>query len=136
MIVAALVVGLVQSWKLTLIVTAVVIPVFILLGVTMTMEANIETRILNVYSQSSNFAEEVLGSIKTVRAFNAGSVLIKKYDQWLVKASTIGQKKSLVLAIMYGADFFFSYVPYAMAFWQGTRMYLAGDLNSVGTLIT
>lgn len=117
MIVTALVVGLSRSWKLALIITAAVFPLFVILGVTMTYEAIVEERVLKIYSKASNLAEEMLGSIKTVRAFEASQTLLKKYNLWLENAMKVGNKKSLVWAIMFAADFFFSYMPYALAFW-------------------
>lgn len=67
MIATALIVGLTQSWKLSLIITAAVFPLFIILSITMTYDANIEVEVLRIYSKASNLAEEILGSIKTVR---------------------------------------------------------------------
>lgn len=117
MIVTALIVGLSQSWKLALIIIAAVFPLFIVLSVTMTYDANIETRVLRIYSKASNLAEEILGSIKTVRAFEANHVLLGKYEGWLNAASVAGHKRSLVWAVMFGGDFFFGYMPYSLAFW-------------------
>ena len=67
MIVTALIVGLTVSWKLSLIIIAAVFPLFVILSFTMTYDANIETEVLRIYSKASNLAEEILGSIKTVR---------------------------------------------------------------------
>ena len=67
MIFTALIVGLTQSWKLSLIITAAVFPLFIILSVTMTYDANIEAEVIRIYSKAGNLAEEILGSIKTVR---------------------------------------------------------------------
>lgn len=67
MIATALIVGLTQSWKLSLIITAAVFPLFLILSITMTYDANIEVEVLRIYSKASNLAEEILGSIKTVR---------------------------------------------------------------------
>ena len=135
MMVTALVIALVQNWKLTLIIIAVVSPLFVILGVTMTIEANIDSRVLKLYSEAANLAEEVIGSVKTVYAFGAATSLLAKFDDWLAKASKVGYTKGPTLGIMYASEFFFSFAPYAMAFWQGARMYLNGEVNSVGTLI-
>lgn len=50
-------------------------------------------------------------------AFEANAVLLKKYDGWLVKATSASDRRSKVYAIMFGGDFFFGYMPYALAFW-------------------
>ncbi|KAI9146794.1 ABC multidrug transporter MDR5 [Paramyrothecium foliicola] len=135
MMVTALVIALVQSWQMTLIIIAVVSPLFVILGITMTIEANVDSRILKVYANAANLAEEIIGSIKTVHAFGASRPLLARFDKWLVQASHVGSKKGPTLGIMYGSEFFFSFAPYAMAFWQGTRMYLSGQVESVGTLV-
>ncbi|KAH7322493.1 ATP-binding cassette, subfamily B, member 1 [Stachybotrys elegans] len=135
MMVTALVIALVQSWQMTLIIIAVVFPLFIILGITMTIEANLDGQILKVYAEAANLAEEIIGSIKTVHAFGASRLLLERFDKWLVQASHAGYKKGPTLGVMYASEFFFSFVPYAMAFWQGTRMYLSGQVDSVGTLV-
>ena len=135
MMVTALIIAFLQSWKLTLIIIAVVFPLFIILGVTMTIEANIDSRLLKIYAEAANLAEETIGSVKTVHAFGAGKPLLAKFDDWLTKASEVGHKKSPALGVMYASEFFFSFVPYALAFWQGARMYLSGEIDSVGTMI-
>ncbi|USW56715.1 Putative Type 1 protein exporter [Septoria linicola] len=135
MIAGSFVIGCMQSWKLMLIITAVgVLPFFVVQGFLGSQEAQIEEDLLGVYSRASNLAEEVLGSIKTVHAFGAKEFLLRKFDQQLVHAKAIGCKKSPGLAAMYGGDMFFSYMPYAVAFWQGVRMYGSGEIDSVGAL--
>jgi len=117
LIVTALVVALSRSWRLSLIVIAAVFPLFVILSFTMTYEANIEQKVSRIYSQASNLAEEMLGSIKTIRAFEAGPTLLKKYRSWNERAHKAAEPKSWVWGIMFAADFFFSYMPYALAFW-------------------
>ena len=135
MMVTALIIAFLQSWKLTLIIIAVVLPLFVILGVTLTIEANVDNRVLKIYSKAANMAEEVIGSVKTVHAFGATQPLLTKFDEWLVQASEAGRKKGPTLGVMYASEFFFSFVPYALAFWQGARMYVAGEIDSVGTMI-
>lgn len=134
MMVTALIIAFLQSWKLTLIIIAVALPLFVVLGVTMTMEANVESKLLKIYAEKANLAEETIGSIKTVHAFEATRPLLNKFDDWLVKASEMGRKKGPTLGVMYASEFF-SFVPHVLAFWQGARMYVAGEIDSVGTLI-
>ena len=134
MIIAAMIVGCMESWKLMLIICAVVVPCFIVLPITMTGEASIDAKMLAIYSKGSNLAEEMLGSVKTVHAFGASEFLLKRFDQWLGEANTVGMKKGPILAVMYGADFFFTNMPYSVAFWQGTKMFVRGEVANVGTL--
>jgi ATP-binding cassette, subfamily B (MDR/TAP), member 1 len=134
MIIGALVIGMLQSWKLMLIITAIFMPCFLIMSYTMAAEVDIDARVLQVYSSASNLAEDMLAGVKTVHAFGAVDALLCKFDEWLVRASAIGHCKSPVLAAMYGADFFFSYMPYSVAFWLGTKWYLAGEIAAVGTL--
>lgn len=56
MMVTALIIAFLQSWKLTLIIIAVVLPLFVVLGVTMTMEANVESKLLKIYAEAANLA--------------------------------------------------------------------------------
>ncbi|KAF7189265.1 ABC multidrug transporter MDR5 [Pseudocercospora fuligena] len=135
MVVAAMVIGCTQSYSLMLIITAVVVPCFAILPLSMAADANIDARMLEIYSRASNLAEEMLGSIRVVHAFGP-SILLERFDRWLGNARVEGQRKSPVWAIMYGADFFFTNMPYSVAFWQGTRMYLSGQIANVGALWT
>lgn len=136
MLVAAYVVALSQGWKLAL-VTATTMPAAIIgVGITLTLDARLEAKILDIYSKAGGLVEEALGSIRVVAAFGAQSKLIKKYDAYLEKAKVFGVKKGPILGILYSSEFFTMYCAYALAFWYGIRLLLAGDIGDGGTVVT
>ncbi|KIL89524.1 hypothetical protein FAVG1_07104 [Fusarium avenaceum] len=136
MFVSAFVVAIAVQWKLALITLTVVPLFFIIIGVGMAIDAPIEARITGVYSQANVFAQEVMASIRTVHAFWAQGGMTKQYDGYLKEAHIQGKKKSLVFGIMSSSTYFCMYGGNALAFWMGFRMYKAGEIDSVGTVLT
>lgn len=133
---SAFVVAIVVQWKLALITMSVVILFFVILGVGMAIDAPIEARVTGTYSEASNFAQEVLASVRTVHAFWAQGRMTTRYEEYLDKAHKEGKKKSIVYGIMSSATYFCIYSGNALAFWQGFRMYQSGEIDSVGDVFT
>jgi ATP-binding cassette subfamily B (MDR/TAP) protein 1 len=90
----------------------------------------------DIYSESGSLAEEAFSSIRTAHAFWAFPKLTKRFDAILDRARKIGMKKSLAYAIMFPTEFFCIFSGYALAFWQGLRMYRSGEIPQPGTVVT
>jgi ATP-binding cassette subfamily B (MDR/TAP) protein 1 len=136
MTITGLIVAFTQDWKLTLITSTIMPAMIIIVGITIAIDSMQESRILAIYSQASSFAEEVLGTVKTVYAFGAVSDLASKFDEWLDAASIQGLKKTPNLAVLYSSEYFVVFSGYALAFWQGVQMFADGRIASSGIIIT
>ncbi|GES63072.1 ATP-binding cassette, subfamily B (MDR/TAP), member 1 [Aspergillus terreus] len=133
---SAFVVALVVQWKLALITISIIPLILVITGICMGIDAMQEARIMKFYSDGAVVSHEALSSIKTVHAFWAQKLMVSRFDEYLVKAHKEGNKKSLNYGVMFGTEFFCSYGMMALAFWQGHRMYLSGEIPDIGTVFT
>lgn len=136
MLASAFIVAFTIGWKLTL-VTATTLPAAVIaVGITIALDARLESKILDIYAKAGGLVEEALGSVRIVNAFGAHERLKKKYDVYLEAAKTYGVKKGPILGTQYSAEFFVMYCAYALAFWYGVRLLLRGEIDSGGTVTT
>lgn len=134
--VSAFAVAFAVQWKLTLIVLAIVPLIVIVTTICVAIDAQLEGRILKIYSQSGSMAQEVFSSMKTVQAFWAHPRFITKYKQFLKDADKVAQKKSPNYGVMFSTEYFCVFSGYGLAFWQGIRRFANGEISQPGTIIT
>jgi ATP-binding cassette, subfamily B (MDR/TAP), member 1 len=119
-----------------LILICIVPTILIVTSVCIAIDTKNETAILAVHSQMGLLAEEVFGNIRTAHAFWLHPLLTSKYDSLLAEAMKIGMKKSPNYAVLFSTEFFCVYCGYGLAFWQGIRMYTAGEIKESGDIFT
>lgn len=134
--ITAYIVALVTQWKLALITLSIAPAILIVTGVTATLDAAIENKILDTYAEADSFAEGVLASARTVHAFELRQRLVKKFDRFLVHAHTLGDKKSPIYGVLFSFEFFVIYAGFSLAFWQGIQMYSRGEISNAGQVFT
>ncbi|KAL1846441.1 hypothetical protein Plec18170_009167 [Paecilomyces lecythidis] len=133
--VAAFIVAFLAQWKLTLI-TLSIVPIILILTIVMSgIDAAIEANILDLYAQAGTLAEDVIASIKNVKAFWMMPQLVLKYDKYLEKAHEHGNKKSSVYGVLFSVEFFMIYVGYTLAFWRGIHMFVNGEIHGPGAIM-
>lgn len=133
---SAFIIAIVVQWKLALITISIIPLILIVTGICMGIDAMQESRIMKFYSDAGVISHEALSSIKTIHAFWAQALMVSRFDEYLIKAHKEGNKKSLNYGVMFGTEFFCSYGMMALAFWQGYRMYLSGEVPDIGTVFT
>lgn len=134
--VAAFIMAFAVEWKLTFIVVAVVPTIVVSTFICMWVDTKQEGRILDFYARSGHIADEIIGSIRTVHAFWAHPPLTAKYEAVLDQAFKQGRKKSLNWGVLYMFEFFSIYAGYGLAFWQGIRLYVSGEIAEPGEVVT
>jgi ATP-binding cassette, subfamily B (MDR/TAP), member 1 len=134
--VAAFVVAFAVQWKLTLITIGIVPAIVVVTFICIAIETRNEARILSIYGDAGNLAEEVFSSMRNVHAFWAHPRLSEKYSHFLQDAKRVGMKKSPNYAVLFSTQYFAVNCGYALAFWQGTRMYASGEITQVGKVVT
>lgn len=134
--ISAIVIALVKQWKLTLITITIAPVILFVIGLTVGMDAVLETKILEIYSQAGSLAEDVFSSVRNVHAFWMRPKLVEKYNGYLEKAHELGNKKSPLWGFMYCVEFFCIYAGFALAFWRGVHMYAEGEIDDPGVIIT
>ncbi|KAF2756024.1 ATP-binding cassette transporter ABC4 [Pseudovirgaria hyperparasitica] len=127
--VAAFVIGFVKYWKLTLILTSVVVAIVTVMGAGSTFILKYNKQSLSSYAAGGTIAEEVLSSIRNASAFGTQDKLAKQYDEHLGVAEKWARKMSITLACMLGSMMCIIYLNYGLSFWQGSRFLVAGEMN-------
>jgi ATP-binding cassette subfamily B (MDR/TAP) protein 1 len=134
--VAAFVVAFVVQWKLTLIVVAIVPVNIVVTIVCVFYDMVYEYRMFDIYSQAGTIAEEAFSTIRTAHAFWAFPKLSRRFTHVMEEARKVGNRKSLIYAILFPTEFFCIFSGYGLAFWQGMRMYSTGEIEEPGTVVT
>jgi len=132
---SAFIVALAVQWKLALIVMSIVPVIIIVISICIGIDAKVEASITRIYSSASVVAQDAISSIKTVHAFWAQEKILDKYETYLEEAHRIGKKKSPVYGILFSTEWFLVLAGTALAFWEGYRLYAAGEIESVGKVI-
>jgi ATP-binding cassette subfamily B (MDR/TAP) protein 1 len=133
---AAFIIAFAVQWKLTLITLAIVPTIMIIIGICVMIDVKQEGRILPIYSRAGQLADEVISSIKTSHAFWASPRLSDRYLTLLQEAKTEGMKKSPNFGVLFSTEYFCIHAGYALAFWQGIRMYASGEIQNSGDIVT
>ena len=134
--VSAFVVAFAVQWKLTLITIAIVPVIIIAFGVCFAIDAPMEAKVMSAYSRAGLLAEEVFSTVSTVHAFWLQPHMSQQYDSMLADAEREGMKKSLNYGALFSSQYFILNAGYALAFWQGIRMYASGEISEPGKIVT
>lgn len=129
---AGFIVALAIQWKLALITMTIIPAIFVIVGSIVSLDAVIQGKIVKIYSAAAGLAEEAFSNVKTVHAFWAHSKIIDKYEDYLVRAHQEGKKESLLFAILFSTENFCVFSGVALAYWQGYRIFVSGEVPDVG----
>ncbi|KAL4883180.1 P-loop containing nucleoside triphosphate hydrolase protein [Aspergillus karnatakaensis] len=132
--VTAFIIAFVVHWKLTLICLCIAPATLIVTGGVAAYEAGFETRILAIHAQANSFAEGVLAGVKAAHAFQMRASLVRKFDEYLTDAHTVGKKISPLFGLLFSAEYTIIYLGFGLAFWQGINMMSRGDIDSAGDI--
>ncbi|KAF4550784.1 ABC transporter transmembrane region-containing protein 1 [Elsinoe fawcettii] len=133
--IGAIIIGLVIQWKLMLITLSIAPVMLIVIGVVVAFITKIESRQLKIFSTAGALAEDIIGSVRNVQAFWMRPRLVERYDQYLDQAHAEGKKQSVPWGFMFSIEYFCIYAGFALAFWQGIRMFNSGEITSPGDIV-
>ncbi|CAO2653774.1 Nn.00g031850.m01.CDS01 [Neocucurbitaria sp. VM-36] len=134
--VSAFIIAFIVQWKLTLIIICIVPTILVVSSICIAIDTKNESQLLAIQSKAGLLAEEVFSTIRTVHAFWLNPLLSHKYDKLLGDAMEVGMKKSPNYAVLFSTEFFCVYSGYGLAFWQGVRMYVRGEIKQSGDVFT
>lgn len=127
--VAAFVIAFAKFWKLTLILISTVIAIVVSTGSGSTFIIKWTAKSQEEYARGGTVAEEVISSIRNATAFNTQSTLARQYDGYLAESEKWGRKLQYVLATMIATMMTIVYLNYGLAFWQGSRFLVQGQME-------
>lgn len=81
------------------------------------------------YSVAGAIAEEALGSVRTVYAFNGQKIECKRYEEALSKAKWDGIVRSIYIGSGFCLTFFVMFSSYCLAFWVGTNFVVDNGMH-------
>lgn len=134
--VTAFIVAFVTQWKLTLICLCIAPATMAVMAFVGISEAAIETKIFDVHAQANGYAEGIIGSTRTVHAFEMRSRLVSKFNEYLEEAHKYGRELSPWFAALFSAEYTIMYLGFGLAFWQGIHLYANGEIKSSGEIFT
>ena len=127
--VTAFIVAFVKYWKLTLICSSTVFAIVLTMGGCSSFIVKFNKQSLESYALGGTVAEEVVSSIRNTTAFSTQDKLARQYDVHLKEAEKWGMKLKFTLAMMIAFMFMIVYLNYGLAFWQGSRFLVAGEMT-------
>jgi ATP-binding cassette subfamily B (MDR/TAP) protein 1 len=132
---AALVVGFVKNWKLTLILTSVIVSMVVAMSGFARLMIRFNKKSQEFSGTGATIAEEVFSSIRNATALGTQERLAKEYDRYLLKAERWAFKMKCVTGVMLGTLMSIIFFDYGLSFWEGSRLLVSGEL-SLGQIIT
>lgn len=134
--VTAFIVAFVTQWKLTLICLCIAPTTMAVMAFVGISEAAVETKIFDVHAQANAYAEGIIGSTRTVHAFEMRSRLVSKFNEYLEEAHKYGRQLSPWFAALFSAEYTIMYLGFGLAFWQGIHLFANGEITSSGKIFT
>ncbi|XP_068971412.1 multidrug resistance protein homolog 49 isoform X1 [Bombus flavifrons] len=122
--ISSIIISFVYGWKLTLVVLSCAPIIVIATAVVAKVQSSLTAQELNAYGQAGRVAEEVLGAIRTVIAFNGEEKEVERYAEKLVPAERTGIRRGMWSGVGGGVMWFIIYISYAIAFWYGVQLIL------------
>ncbi|KAH7409668.1 P-loop containing nucleoside triphosphate hydrolase protein [Cadophora sp. MPI-SDFR-AT-0126] len=134
--ISAFVVGFIMYWKLTLILSGTLFSLLFSLFLTSLVSKKYSTQKIAVNATASALSDEVFSSIRNAIAFNTQARLAKHYDKLLESAAKFDFKLGVIISVLLAACMAIVELTYALAFWEGSRLLVDGEINLAKLLTT
>ncbi|EHK18823.1 uncharacterized protein TRIVIDRAFT_80699 [Trichoderma virens Gv29-8] len=133
----AFIIGFINYWKLTLILSSTVFALLLNVGTGGRIMLKHNKSSLEAFAQGGSLADEVLSSVRNAIAFGTQDRLAKQYDKHLEKAQYFGTRVKSAMGVMIAGMMGILYMNYGLAFWQGSKFLIEGviPLSKVLTIM-
>ncbi|XP_033762523.1 ATP-dependent translocase ABCB1-like [Pecten maximus] len=119
---AAYIIAFVSGWKLALSAVGFCPLIMIIAACTVRLMRNLANAESKAYSKAGAVAEEALGAIRTVMAFNGQKKECDRYNSHLTTARSSSVKKGILVGLCNGIFWLCMYGAFAVAFWYGVKL--------------
>ncbi|KCV73465.1 hypothetical protein H696_01004 [Fonticula alba] len=134
--VSAFSIAFVHSWRMTLVVAGLLLPLLLLSGV-------VSGRVLrglvaegqHAHASAGAVAEEVFGAMRTVAAFGGEVRELSRYARALAPAVRTGERRAHINGLGMGFIYLVTYSLYGFAFWYGSGQVNRGRLDTGEVII-
>ncbi|KAH7329267.1 P-loop containing nucleoside triphosphate hydrolase protein [Stachybotrys elegans] len=134
-LIGAVVIAFTYSWELTLVTSSALFFILLTVGVLLPLIVAGNGRLTKSDAKATAVASETLASIRMIAACGAESSMAQKYSGYVRESAKHARFISPLISLQFGFVFFSIYASFALAFWYGIRMYLAGRANGIGDII-
>ncbi|KAI1461761.1 P-loop containing nucleoside triphosphate hydrolase protein [Annulohypoxylon moriforme] len=135
MIIAATIIAFVYNWALALVTCSVILFIMLTVGTIIPFYVKGTGRVTKAETKSASIASEAFSAIRMVVACGAENQVSKKFAVWADAAKKHGQKTAPLIAAQFSLVFFAFNAAFGLAFWYGSKSFVDGRLDSVGTII-
>jgi ABC-type multidrug transport system fused ATPase/permease subunit len=123
-----LVIAFISGWKMTLVMLATS-PAMIAAGALQArFFASSMKRSQKHTGKASQVVQETVSGVRTVYSFVAEMTVIKRFNDILENMYKFGVKKSHMSGVTAGFAFLFMFCVYALGFWYGGQLIIAGEM--------
>ncbi|OAP62935.1 hypothetical protein AYL99_02162 [Fonsecaea erecta] len=136
MLVTAFAIAFIKSWRLTLVIAAIVPYMVLTTGLLSLLDARIEAQMRTTYVKASGMVEEWLSSVLTITALGAADKVTAQYKQVIERNKIFGIKRGPIEASIFGNMWFAVHSGYALALYYGVRLLNRDEIENGGALIT
>ncbi|EEU41291.1 uncharacterized protein NECHADRAFT_95357 [Fusarium vanettenii 77-13-4] len=131
----AVIVAFTWSWNLTLVTASVIIFLLLVLGTLMPFIIRGHAKTTRSEAQATAVASEALGGIRMITACGVEDRIAARFARWVEDARVKAQTTSPLMGLQFGLVFFGLFSSFGLAFWYGTKRFIAGDFTNSGTII-
>ena len=117
------------SWKLTLLMLAVVPVVGVLAAVYGHYLEKLSNKFQDALGKANTVAEEAISSVRTVRSFNREYKTQEEYALRIEDSYQIGKKQALATGGFMGVTYLLSYTSILLVLWLGGKMVLENEIS-------
>jgi ATP-binding cassette subfamily B (MDR/TAP) protein 1 len=128
-LITSFLIGFIVSWKLTLIMSSVVVALMLNAAVWSVCIVRHALPLSMAAVQSSSVTQEVFAAIREVVAFGGQAQQVKQYDGHLRAAQGYGLKIEAAVGLMLSVIMGMIHLTYGLDFWQGSLFLMRGELN-------
>jgi ATP-binding cassette subfamily B (MDR/TAP) protein 1 len=133
--IGAYVVAFLHNVLVTLVASACIPFVLIVLGITVPFFIKIHKKTADILEEGSSLSFEIFSSIRIVVAFGAEERFYARYVSIIDRAAQNERKCAPIMGMMMWPVYFSTYATMALVFWFGIRQYIHHDLSSVGSIL-
>ncbi|KAI0197519.1 multidrug resistance protein [Astrocystis sublimbata] len=131
---SAFIIGFVYNWKLTLILTSVIVGLFLVVAVATSFVVIYTKQSIEAYASGGTIVEEAISSIRNSVAFGTGPRLAEHYDQYLKRAESFSYRVSSSVAMMFAGIMLVIYLNYGLGFWVGIMLAIVVGAFNLGNV--
>ncbi|GKT85450.1 ABC transporter [Colletotrichum tofieldiae] len=129
-VIGCIAIALIFGWKLGLVAMFITMPIMLGAGLwKYRHEVQFDKMNMAVFGESSQFATEAIGAIRTVSSLGMESVINARYEKLLSGHILAARRKAQWTAVLYGFADSVSLGCQALVFWYGGRLLASGEYS-------